>query len=108
MPGAEMPRLARVADGTTISLCWPRVPRPCCATARHDAFFHNASCKPFFFPIGLPRDEMGTSMKRGVHCVVWGSLASVLYAGPPNLDRDVQAAPAQPDANPAVAQPVVA
>ncbi len=47
-------------------------------------------------------------MKRGVHCVVWGSLASVLYAGPTNLDRDVKAATAQPDANAAIAQTVVA
>src|SRR5215475_11615858 len=50
---------------------------------------------------------MGTSMKRGVHCVVWGSLASVLYAGPTNLERDVKAAATQPDANVAVAQSVV-
>lgn len=28
----------------------------------------------------LPGDEGGTSMKRGVHCVVWGCLASVLHA----------------------------
>jgi hypothetical protein len=41
---------------------------------------------------------MGTSMKRGFRCVVWGSLASMLYAGPTNLDRDVKASPAQPDA----------
>ena len=47
-------------------------------------------------------------MKRGVHCVVWGSLASVLYAGPTNLDRDVKAATAQPDTNAAVAQTIVA
>ena len=51
---------------------------------------------------------MGTSMKRGVHCVVWGSLASVLYAGPTDLDRDVKAAAAQPDTNAAVAQTIVA
>ena len=37
-------------------------------------------------------------MKRGFRCVVWGSLASMLYAGPTNLDRDVKASPAQPDA----------
>jgi hypothetical protein len=47
-------------------------------------------------------------MKRGVHCVVWGSLASVLYAGPTNLERDLKAAAAQPDANAAVAQSIVA
>jgi hypothetical protein len=48
-------------------------------------------------------------MKRGVHCVVWGSLASVLYAGPTNLDRDVKAATVRPpDADTAVAQTVVA
>jgi len=46
-------------------------------------------------------------MKRGVHCVVWGSLASVLYAGPTNLDRHVKAATARPDADTAVAQTVV-
>jgi hypothetical protein len=46
-------------------------------------------------------------MKRGVHCVVWGSLASVLYAGPTNLDRDVKAATARPDTDAAVAQTVV-
>src|SRR5262245_5689388 len=51
---------------------------------------------------------MGTSMKRGVHCVVWGSLASVLYAGPTNQDRDVKAATARPDSDTAVAQTVVA
>jgi hypothetical protein len=39
---------------------------------------------------------------------VWGSLASVLYAGPTNLDRHVKAATAQPDAKPAPAQSVVA
>jgi len=47
-------------------------------------------------------------MRRGFHCFVWGSLASVLYAGPTNLDRDVKAATAQPDTNPAPAQSVVA
>ena len=46
-------------------------------------------------------------MKRGVHCVVWGSLASVLYAGPTNLDRDVKAATTRPDADAAVAQTTV-
>jgi hypothetical protein len=51
---------------------------------------------------------MGITMSRGFHCFVWGSLASVLYAGPTNLDRDVKAATAQPDANPAPAQSVVA
>jgi hypothetical protein len=38
---------------------------------------------------------------------VWGSLASLLYAGPTNLDRDVKAAAAQPGTNAAVAQTVV-
>lgn len=47
------------------------------------------------------------SLRRGFHCFVWGSLASVLYAGPANLDRDVKAATAQLDANPAPAQSVV-
>jgi hypothetical protein len=51
---------------------------------------------------------MGITMRRGFHCFVWGSLASVLYAGPTNLDRDVKAATALPDANPAPAQSVVA
>ena len=51
---------------------------------------------------------MGITMRRGFHCFVWGSLASVLYAGPTNLDRDVKAAAAQPDANAAHAQSVVA
>jgi hypothetical protein len=37
-------------------------------------------------------------MKRGFRCVVWGSLASMLYAGPTNLDRDVKASPVPPDA----------
>jgi hypothetical protein len=47
-------------------------------------------------------------MKRGFHCFVWGSLASLLYAGPTNLDRDVKAAAAQPDADAAHARSVVA
>jgi hypothetical protein len=47
-------------------------------------------------------------LRRGFHCFVWGSLASLLYAGPTNLDRYVKAATAQPDANPAPAQSVVA
>jgi hypothetical protein len=51
---------------------------------------------------------MGITMKRGFHCFVWGSLASLLYAGPTNLDRDVKAAAAQPDADAAHAQSVVA
>jgi hypothetical protein len=46
-------------------------------------------------------------MKRGIRCVVWGSLASMLYAGPTNLDRDVKASPAQQDAKGAAAQSVV-
>ena len=37
-------------------------------------------------------------MKRGFRCVVWGSLASMLYAGPTNLDRVIKASPVQPDA----------
>lgn len=51
---------------------------------------------------------MGITMRRGFHCFVWGSLASLLYAGPTNLDRDVKAATAQPDTNAAPAQSVVA
>jgi D-alanyl-D-alanine carboxypeptidase len=39
---------------------------------------------------------------------MWGSLASLLYAGPTNLDWDPKAATAQADANPAPAQSVVA
>src|SRR5262249_11397064 len=50
---------------------------------------------------------MGISMKRGFRCVVWGSLASILYAGPTNLDRDVKASPAQQDAKAAAAQSVI-
>ena len=46
-------------------------------------------------------------MKRGFGCVVWGSLASMLYAGPTNLDRDVKASPAQQDDKGATAQSVV-
>jgi hypothetical protein len=46
-------------------------------------------------------------MKRGFRCVVWGSLASMLYAGPTNLDRDVKASPAQQDAKGPAAQSVV-
>jgi hypothetical protein len=42
-------------------------------------------------------------MKRGIHCVVWGSLASVLYAGPTNLDQDVKASPALQNAKRAAA-----
>jgi hypothetical protein len=45
-------------------------------------------------------------MKRGFRCVVWGSLASMLYAGPTNLDRDVKASPAQ-QATDAAAQSVI-
>jgi hypothetical protein len=50
---------------------------------------------------------MGTSMKRGFRCVVWGSLASMLYAGPTNLDGDVKASPAQQDAKGAATQSVI-
>jgi len=46
-------------------------------------------------------------MRRGFHCFVWGGLASLLYAGPTNLDRDVKVAVAEPDANAAHAQSVV-
>jgi hypothetical protein len=46
-------------------------------------------------------------MKRGFRCVVWGSLASMLYAGPTNLDRDVKASPARQDATDAAAQSVI-
>jgi hypothetical protein len=46
-------------------------------------------------------------MKRGFRCVVWGSLASMLYAGPTNLDRDVKASPAQQDAKGTAAQSVI-
>jgi hypothetical protein len=49
---------------------------------------------------------MGITMRRGFHCFVWGSLASLLYAGPTNLDRNVKAATAQPDAKGATAQSV--
>jgi hypothetical protein len=51
---------------------------------------------------------MGITMRRGFHCFVWGSLASLLYAGPTNLDRNVKAATAQPDANPAPVQSILA
>ena len=50
---------------------------------------------------------MGITMRRGFHCFVWGSLASLLYAGPTNLDRNVKAATAQPDAKGAAAQSVI-
>jgi len=46
-------------------------------------------------------------MKRGFRCVVWGSLASMLYAGPTNLDREVKASPSQQDAKGAAAQSVI-
>jgi hypothetical protein len=47
------------------------------------------------------------SLRRGFHYFVWGSLASLLYAGPTNFDRDVKAAAAQPDTDAMRAQSVV-
>jgi hypothetical protein len=48
------------------------------------------------------------SLRRGFHCFVWCSLASLLYAGPTNLERDVKAAAAQSDTDALHAQSVVA
>jgi hypothetical protein len=48
------------------------------------------------------------SLRREFHCLVWGSLAALLYAGPTNLDRDVKAAAAQSDTDAMHAQSVVA
>ena len=48
------------------------------------------------------------SLRRGFHCFVWGSVASLLYAGPTNLDRDVKAATAKPDTDAMHAQSLVA
>jgi hypothetical protein len=48
------------------------------------------------------------SLRRGFHCFVWGSLASLLYAGPANFDRDVKVAAAQPVTDALHAQSVVA
>jgi hypothetical protein len=44
-------------------------------------------------------------LRRGFHCFLWGSLASVLYAGPTNPDRAVQALTSRLEANAAVVQP---
>jgi len=40
---------------------------------------------------------------RGSHCVLWGSLAAVLYAGPANPDREVKTALARLDVGAALA-----
>jgi hypothetical protein len=44
-------------------------------------------------------------LRRGFHCFLWGSLASVLYAGPTNPDRAVQALPSRLQASAAVVAP---
>ena len=41
---------------------------------------------------------------RGFHCLLWGSVATVLYAGATNSDRDVKSAPTHPDTNAGLAQ----
>src|SRR5207247_139802 len=40
---------------------------------------------------------------RGSHCVLWGSLAALLYAGPANPDREVKTALARLDVGAALA-----
>jgi len=44
-------------------------------------------------------------LRRGFHCFLWGSLASVLYAGPTNPDQAVKAQPSRREASAAVVQP---
>src|SRR2546428_1723310 len=41
---------------------------------------------------------------RGSHCVLWGSLAALLYAGPANPDREVKTALARLDVGAALAR----
>src|SRR5256885_3344398 len=43
-------------------------------------------------------------LRRGFHCFVWGSVASVLYASPTNSDRGVESAPTHRVASAALAQ----
>src|SRR5215813_1175565 len=44
-------------------------------------------------------------LRRGFHCFVWGSVASLLYAGPTNIDRSVKSAPVRLEASAALVQP---
>jgi len=50
---------------------------------------------------------MGETMRRrrGFHCLVWGSVASLLYASPTNSDRGVKSAPTRLEASAALVQP---
>jgi hypothetical protein len=50
---------------------------------------------------------MGETMRlrRGFHCFVWGSVASLLYASPTNSDRVVKSAPTHRVAGAALVQP---
>jgi hypothetical protein len=50
---------------------------------------------------------MGETMRlrRGFHCFVWGSVASLLYASPTNSDRGVKSAPTHRVAGAALVQP---
>src|SRR5262245_23207700 len=45
------------------------------------------------------------SLRRGFQCLVWGSVASLLYAGPTNPDRGVNSAPTRLEASAALVQP---
>src|SRR5215510_16045349 len=38
-------------------------------------------------------------LRRGFHCFLWGSVASLLYASPTNSDRDLKSAPAHREAS---------
>jgi hypothetical protein len=45
------------------------------------------------------------SLRRGLHCFLWGSVASMLYASPTNSDRAVKTAPTHREASAGLVQP---
>src|SRR5262249_45104957 len=49
--------------------------------------------------------QLGTmGLRRGFHCFVWGSVASLLYAGPTNSDRGAISAPTRLEVGAALVQ----
>src|SRR5215468_2973934 len=68
---------------------------------------YRCPARAIFYAIEYGGDEMGEIMRlrRGFHCFLWGSLASVLYAGPTNPDQAVKAQPSRREASAAVVQP---